>query len=71
MGLGEEVKGHDCSLPPHPKVLEAVSAQTKGDSELLPGSAPDPREKPRFWLRLLKVDDTTTCCSCTQSCGSE
>lgn len=71
MGSGGEAKGHDCPLPSHPHILEAVSAGTKGDSELPPGSAPDAREKPCFWLRLLKVDDTNTCFSCGQSCGSE
>lgn len=39
MGSGGEAKGHDCPLPSHPHILEAVSAQTKGDSELPPGSA--------------------------------
>lgn len=67
MGLGK-VKGHDCPLPSHPRILEAVSAPTKGHSELPPGHAPDPRGKPRCWLRLLKVDDT--CFSCGQSSGS-
>lgn len=67
VGLGE-VKGHNCPLPSHPRILEAVSAPTKGHSELLPGHAPDPRGKPRCWLRLLKVDDT--CFSCGQSSGS-
>lgn len=64
VGSGGEVKGHDSPLPSPPDVLEAVSARTEGDSELPLGSTPDPREKPRFWLRLLKVDDINTCFSC-------